>query len=452
MKGCVRVKGEDTVTLHTAAARMPSKLSLPDRLAAGVVPRQPQNDEQTYLASAPAPRCLTVAITVPTLETGAADFGTIDLVRMLAAGGHHAIVVSNGGRLESTVGTAGGEFIRLDAASQNPFVIARNGLALARLVQTRDCNVLHALGRTSAWSALIASRMTGVPFVTSWYKGFRDQNLLKHFYNGVMAHSDRVIAACDQIAELITERHHTPSNRIAVIPAMIDVDRFDPAQVEAERVNAMRHSWGARKSTKVILVVGRMLRRKGHHIVIQAVRRLKEVGLKDFLCVFVGEDQGRTRYTGEIWDQVLASDTADVIRLGGRGADMPAAFAAATVVVSAAIQPEGVQRAILEALAMAKPVVVSDLAAGPEIVLSPPAVAEDRMTGLRCASGDAAGLAAALIRLFSMSETARRAIGMRGRDWVLTQFNSSAITAQTLALYSEIANAQDLGRRKFLSL
>ena len=104
----------------------------------------------------------------------------------------------------------------------------------------------------------------------------------------------------------------------------------------------------------------------------QAVRRLKEMGLKDFLCVFVGEDQGKSRYTGELWDLVLATDTADVIRMAGPTDDLPAAFAAATVVVNAATQPEGLQRAILEAQAMASPVVVSDLGAGPDVVLAPP--------------------------------------------------------------------------------
>ena len=54
-----------------------------------------------------------------------------------------------------------------------------------------------------------------------------------------------------------------------------------------------------------ILITGRILRRKGHHVVVKAVQRLKEMGLKDFLCVFVGEDRGRTRYTGELWDLVL---------------------------------------------------------------------------------------------------------------------------------------------------
>ena len=89
-------------------------------------------------------------------------------------------------------------------------------------------------------------------------------------------------------------------------------------------------------------MVGRMLRRKGHHVVVKAVHRLKERGLKDFVCVFAGEDQGRTRYTGELWDLVTETGTSDVVRLTGAvDDDMPAAYAAATVVVSASIQPEG---------------------------------------------------------------------------------------------------------------
>jgi len=389
----------------------------------------------------PSSRGLTVVIAVPTLEIGAADHGALDLVRILAGAGHHPIVVSSGGRLAATVSTAGAEFISLDVASKNPLVIARNGLALVRLIRQRGCDVVHAHGRTAAWSALIASRITRIPLITSWYKGFREQNPIKRVYNGVMVSGERVVAISDQIAELIAERHRTPSDRIVVIPAVVDFDRFDPERVSLERVAAVRKEWGARKNTKIILVVGRMLRRKGHHVVVRAVRRLKAIGLKDFLCVFTGEDQGRSRYTGEIWDLILATDTTDVIRLAGAVPDLPAAFAAATVVVSAATQPEGLQRAILEALAMRNPVVVSDLAAGPDVVLAPPAVSEDRITGLRVASGDAQALAAALIRIFSMPEPARQAIGARGREWVLSQFNPATVTAQTLALYAEIAAA-----------
>ncbi len=170
---------------------------------------------------------------------------------------------------------------------------------------------------------------------------------------------------------------------------------------------------------------------------VQAVHRLKEMGLKDFVCVFAGEDHGKSRYTGELWDLVLATKTADVIRMTGPVDDLPAAYAAASVVVSAATQDEGLQRTILEAQAMARPVIVSDLGAGPEVVLAPPSVSEDRMTGLRFSAGDDAALAAALIRLFSMPEAARRAIGARGRDWVTGHFDASAVADLTLKLYAE---------------
>jgi glycosyltransferase involved in cell wall biosynthesis len=123
--------------------------------------------------------------------------------------------------------------------------------------------------------------------------------------------------------------------------------------------------------------------------------------------------------------------------------DMPAAYAAASVVVSAAIQPEGVQRTLLEAQAMARPMIVSELGAGPDVVLTSPAVPENRVTGLRFQTDDDSSLAATLLRLFAMPEPTRATIGRRGRDWVLDHFNQPVIAEQTLRLYDEIA-----GRKK----
>ena len=134
-----------------------------------------------------------------------------------------------------------------------------------------------------------------------------------------MVRGERVIAVSDQIAELITERHRTPPERIAVVPASIDMARFDPAAVSEDRLDTIRRVWGVAPDTKVILVVGRMLRRKGHHVAVKAVHRLKERGLKDFVCVFAGEDQGRTRYTGELWDLVTATGTSRRGAARGRG-------------------------------------------------------------------------------------------------------------------------------------
>ena len=378
---------------------------------------------------------LTVLIVVPSLDSGAADIGAVEITRALAGAGHRAVVVSRAGRLVAEVTAAGGMFVPLDVASTNPAVMLRNIAVLMRLVREHRCDAIHALGRAAAWSAYLAARLRGVPFVTSWYKGFREQNLFKHLYNGIMTRGDRVVAVSEQIAQLIHDRYGTPWQRIAVVPASIDFDRFDPTAVTRDRIEAVRHAWGVNRDTKVILITGRIVRRKGHHVVVRAVRRLKDMGMKDFLCVFVGEDHGRTHYTGELWDLVQATGGMDVVRMSAAVADMPAAYAAASVVVSAAVQPEGVQRAILEAQAMARPVIVSDLAAGPDVVLSPPAVPESRITGLRFPAGDDAALAATLLRLFSMPEPTRRAMGARGRAWVADHFDGATMAAQALAVY-----------------
>jgi glycosyltransferase involved in cell wall biosynthesis len=390
-------------------------------------------------------RPLTVLVVAPTLHAGAADAGAIELVRILTGNGHRVTVVSNGGRLEGEVTAAGAEFIRFDVADFNPIFILRAAIALTRIARERRCDVIHAHGRASAWAGYIVSRMTGATLLATWYKGYREQYVFKRLYNSAMVRGARVIAVSDEIAELIAERYRVAPERIAVVPASVDVARFDPAAISAERIDTMRRAWGVSPDTRVILVVGRMLRRKGHHVVVKAVHRLKERGLKDFVCVFAGEDQGRSRYTGELWDLVSATGTNDVVRLAGAVDDMPAAYAAATVVVSAAIQLEGLQRAILEAQAMGRPVVVSDLAAGPEVVLAPPMVTEDRMTGLRVAAGDEAALAAALIRLFSLSDAARSGIGARGRAWIAAHFDPPSVTRATLGVYAEVARARPAG-------
>ena len=109
------------------------------------------NDAKPHVHTARDP--LNVLIVVPTLEVGAADFGAVGLARILNDAGHRAIVASKAGRLVADVTAAGGEFIPLDVASNNPLRMLRSALALTRIARERQCDVIHALGRSAAWSS-----------------------------------------------------------------------------------------------------------------------------------------------------------------------------------------------------------------------------------------------------------------------------------------------------------
>lgn len=382
---------------------------------------------------------LTILIAVPTLDAGAADTNALDLVKLLHGAGHRPIVVSSGGKLAAAVIANGGEFVAMNVASKNPIVMMQCARQLSQLIAHRGCDVVHALGRAPAWSAYAAARIHRKPFVTTWFKGFREQNALKRFYNGVMAKGDRVIAASEDIADLIRDRYDTPLARLAVLPVIFDLSQFDPKTVTTARIERLRHEWGVPPACRVVLAPGRMVRRKGHHLIVAAAARLKAAGVKDFMVVFTGEDHGRTSYTGELWDLIAATGTNDVVRLAGPGGDLPAAFAASSAAVFASTQAEGTQRTVLGAQAMGVPAIVSNYSAGPDIVLSPPAVSEDRMTGLRFTSGDDAALAAALIKMLGLPDATRRAVGLRGRDWILAHHDTQALAERTLQLYLGLA-------------
>ena len=149
------------------------------------------------------------------------------MAELWRGGGHRVIVASRGGRLEDEIDLLGAEFVRLDVESNNPLVMLRSAFALARIMREKRCDLVHAHGRAAAWSACMAGRMSRVPLLTTWYKGFREQNAFKRLYNSVMVRGERVVAVSDQIAELIVERYHIPASRIAVVSASIDTVRFD---------------------------------------------------------------------------------------------------------------------------------------------------------------------------------------------------------------------------------
>jgi glycosyltransferase involved in cell wall biosynthesis len=85
---------------------------------------------------------------------------------------------------------------------------------------------------------------------------------------------------------------------------------------------------------------------------------------------------------------------------------------------------------------MGTPVVVSDLGAVPETVLSPPAVLPHERTGWRIPPGDADALAEAVGAALALGASARIALGARSRTHVERHFSLEHMVTSTLDVYS----------------
>ena len=85
------------------------------------------------------------------------------------------------------VARAGGEIVTLPVASKSPFTILANISRLTRLIEQRGVDLVHARSRAPAWSAFLAARRTGKPFVTTYHGAYGEVGPFKAAYNSVMA-------------------------------------------------------------------------------------------------------------------------------------------------------------------------------------------------------------------------------------------------------------------------
>jgi glycosyltransferase involved in cell wall biosynthesis len=380
---------------------------------------------------------LTILQLLPSLETGGAERTAIDIAQALCDAGHRAIVASAGGRLTEELLATGAQHVEMPLDSKNPLTIFGNAKRLARLIRQERVDLVHARSRAPAWSALLAHRRTGVPWVTTYHGIYSETGATKRLYNSVMARSDRVIANSRYTADLIAERYGTDADRITVIYRGTDLDRFRRDRIGQERLEALRRQWNVRAENRIVLNMARLTSWKGQEVLIEAIcsEPLKANG--DALFILAGDDQGRSGYRQHLQEMIDQRQAGERIRLVGHCEDVAAAFALADISVVASTSPEAFGRAAVESQALGVPVVVTALGAVPETVLAPPQVEPEKRTGWHVPPDDPGALASAIGHALSLPEAERQAMASRAMAQA-ARFSLPAMTGQTLALYRSI--------------
>ena len=380
----------------------------------------------------------TILQAVPRLETGGSEQAAIEIAEALARAGASALVATEGGRLATAVTEAGGEIVALPMASKNPVTMIANARRLARLIEARGVDLVHARSRAPAWSALIAARRTGRPFVTTYHGAYASPGPFKNFYNSVMARGDRVIANSRYTAALIAARHRVPSDRIRVIYRGVDVAKFAPQSIAPERLARLRAAWGASERQPVVLQAARLTSWKGQALVIEAAQQLLRADrLGDAVVVMAGDPQGRGSYQRELERLIARSGLTDRVRLVGHCDDMPAAFAIAQVAVIASTSAETFGRTSIEAQAMGCPVIVSDIGAAPETIL-PAGPGKQNFTGWIVPVRDAGAIAERVALALALPPAQRAALAARARRHAAAAFTLRHMQQATLAVYDEL--------------
>ena len=325
------------------------------------------------------------------------------------------------------------------------FAMARGSLNPLRLAAaTRRLHALFAAGRYDAVDgftlqgsivAAPAARGAGVPLVICHVTGLgylftADDPVTRALRLPARLLARRAFAEArwvtfqnpDDLAEL---GDLVLANKRVLVPGTgIDTFLFSPAAADGARVAAVRREAGLDPGSIVVTFVGRLLRHKGVEELLAAFTALSARCPEAVLLLVGWRDEGNP---GVVAAGLLERARADpAVRFLGKRDDVREVLAL-TDVYALPSHREGTPRTVLEAMAMGKPVVATDVPGCRQTV-------EDGVTGLLVPKEDPAALAAALERLVRDAELRRR-MGEAGRLRAERKFSAGVVVPQVLRLH-----------------
>ena len=380
---------------------------------------------------------LKVLQVIPKLGYGGAETGCYDIAHYLPENNCGSFIATSGGELLKFIDKKKVKIIKLPVHSKNPLIIFINFLALVAIILVKNISIVHARSRAPAWSCLLAAKITGRKFVTTFHGTYNFNNKIKKFYNSVMVRSDLIIAGSNFIFSHIKDNYTKYLNakkKLLVIFRGINVDYFDPTTKLDSDEKKLLKKWQIEKDKKIILLPGRLTGWKGQEVFIEAINLVNiELGYEAFYAVILGSDQGRDLYKKKLIRITEQHRLNNQVKFIDHCNDMALAYKVSDIVISASIEPEAFGRVAVEAQSMEKPIIASDIGGSNETII-------DEKTGFLFESNNAKSLSKKILKVLSMDETLLQSIGKEGRKNIIQKFNVEKMCFSTYSEYKRILN------------
>jgi glycosyltransferase involved in cell wall biosynthesis len=381
---------------------------------------------------------ITILQLVPALRDDPPGRGAVDIALAVLQSGARAIVAGDNGPLAGELRAAGCEWLPMRTDTFDPLRIQFNARRLAKLIASERVDIVHAQSAGAAWSATAAIDRMPVFLVTSFPDRLPADFWPLTGFHASLARGDRVIAPSSYVSRAMIERYKIAPDRVSVIPRAIDTAKFSPAAVSADRVVTLRRTWGLPPQTHVVLVPGRIAPWNGQLSMIDAAPLIAGKGGADIALVFAGEDGGQRRYAKSLDRQARMHGIDALCRIVGPCSDLPAALAAADVVVVPALEPPLTGRMAALAQAMGRPVVTTEVGVLPETVLCPPRMRDDVRTGWLVPPGSAGELARAVASALALDVTSYKALSARARQFAVFAFSPPSVAEAIRGVYTSL--------------
>jgi glycosyltransferase involved in cell wall biosynthesis len=312
-------------------------------------------------------------------------------------------------------------------------------LDLARVFARERPAIVHTHNPKPGLLGQLAARMAGVPIVVNTLHGFYFHDhmrpLPRQFYvlmeQLAAAQSDHILSQNPEDIRTAIAEHIAPPERLELLGNGIDLHRFTRDDVDDDEVATTRAACGFGPDDLVIGFVGRLVEEKGIVELFEAIARVRRHHPRVRLLVVGPVDAEKA-------DALQPSRAADfgvddITYFAGLRQEMPALYASMDVFVLPSWR-EGFPRSPMEAAAMERPVIATDIRGCREVVV-------DGVTGLLVPVRDPPALADAIGALLENAPR-RQAMGVAGRLLAERKFDERDVFAKVAATYERLLATQ----------
>jgi glycosyltransferase involved in cell wall biosynthesis len=353
------------------------------------------------------------------LNTGGITTYLMTLSRGLVAAGHRVVLGTSGGDLVSEVEALGVRHVRLNVRMKceiNPLLFF-NLPALLKILKDEKIEVIHAQTRVTAMLSAVASRISGVPYITTCHGYFTPhpgRRLLPLW-------GRRVIAISRSVVQHLVQDFGVDLNRIDLVGNGIDAEVFRPATSLERDKNRWEYGIGVEP---VIGIIARLSDVKGHEFLIDAMEDVK-AAYPEVKCLIIGEGPMEAALKSRVRDFGLEGSVI-FLPIKNKTSEMLKMF---DVFVLPSMS-EGLGLAVMEAMAAGLPVVATAVGGLVDLI-------QDGETGFLVPPKDPDALAIAIVTLVADHNTAS-AMGERARASILKNYSVGQMITGTLDVYGKV--------------
>jgi len=375
---------------------------------------------------------------LPSLESGGVERGVVDIAISLEKEGYKAVVVSNGGSMVYHLKERGIKHIKISINSKNPIKIYSNIKKLENIIRENNVSLVHVRSRAPMLSAYFACKRTNTKIITtvhgSYSLGFFSIKhfLPKMFYNSMMLRSDKIIAVSNFIKEYIVSNYQRffdipLESKITIVHRGVDLNHFNPKRVSNSHIIELAKKWNLPEDKKIIMMPARITAWKGHNFLIDSLKKVKS----EFMCIFVGSDHNHRKFRKKIENRIVSEGLSGKVKFVGACKDMSIAYALSNLVISASVKPEAFGRIAIEAQAMKRLVIATNIGGSLETII-------DGKTGFLVSNNDAEMMASVIEKLLSISKDEENVICDAARKHIEENFSNQKMYHETITIYRNL--------------